>query len=212
MIIHNIRGTNGAGKTTAVKKIMRELSDEFDAVWVPGYVVGTRKPSYEVLNSVYSQTAIAIVVGHYANNFAGCDGIKSVRNAVTLMKHLIEDYPTAQLICEGQLLSADVIWITQLLELPGVRRITAYCLNLDVDMCLASLRERLDEAGNADKPIRPEKVISRYGEVQRAKPRLKAAGVDVRECSRQQVIDSIVESILYPSVKENHENCKMRTR
>lgn len=170
-MIVQIRGTGGSGKTTVMRAVMEPFKP-----WEPHYIEGRRKPYY------YTHGGLS-VVGHYESVCGGCDNIGSAPKCY----EALQTVKNKLVLAEGMLLSEDVKWTLQLDD-----EVRAYFLPYTLETCLDRIRRRRREAGN-DKPLSTKLTTQRYYTVNRAYIRLKKAGVWVKRCGTERMIQEILE-------------------
>lgn len=178
MIIIQIRGTSGSGKSTAMSAIMK--STEWDGV----FVKGRKKPLYYRACDYHW-----VVLGHYESPCGGGDTIGSARAIYDLIRSLP---PAATVhrgisvvLVEGLLLSEDVRWTTQLKEEGNDVRVLF--LTTSLERCLRQIRSRRLEAGN-EKPLNEDNTRNRVGVIERARVKLleRLGEQYCRRCSPEQ--------------------------
>lgn len=181
MLILQIRGTSGSGKTTAMREIIGGLD------LVPIIEEGRRKPIGYYSGSV-------CILGHYESTCGGCDNVGSARSVFDLIQRVQSLSPNNVdlVLCEGLLLSQDVKWTTELKEIGHDVRVLF--LNTDTDKCIEQVKQRRLDAGN-DKPLNTHNTIKRVKLIERARTRLRQNGVYCRVLSFKQVV-KISSSIL----------------
>jgi hypothetical protein len=189
----NIRGTNGAGKTTVVRTLMSHLTPYKDF-----------KTSNGVFMHLYKTPAGATVafVGLYEGAVTG--GVDRVRNVRDIVEACAEVIPHAHIVLEGLLLS-------------GLQQLTKdvadacapygefHALTLDTpkEKCIQQTMNRRALAGN-EKPFDPGKsLLPKYRAVELAHAKLKSWGVDARLVSQR---DALIASmtLLGLSFKPEH--------
>ncbi|MCK9569147.1 hypothetical protein M0R72_09410 [Candidatus Pacearchaeota archaeon] len=173
-MIIQIRGTSGSGKSTAMRKVMHQLSGKWCAVRIPG----RQKPLY------YHHDDIAIL-GHYDSPCGGGDTIGSARAIYDLIQELTtkpcflcqKRFHT--ILVEGLLLSEDVKWSSQLENLRVVFLVTP------LDQCLEWISNRRKSVGN-EKPLNPANTTNRVAVIERARQKLVQLGIHCCRASARQ--------------------------
>lgn len=177
--IYNIRGTSGSGKTHLVRRLM-ELYDR--------RVAYRREGRKQPIGYVYHReggNALA-VVGHYETACGGCDTIPKMEDIFELVK----DSATAghDVLFEGLLISADVNRTEELnrwAEARGVR-MEVIALSTPLQECIDSVNARR-HARNPDlPPVKEKNTISKFNGVKKSLERLRQAGVEAYELSRDE--------------------------
>ena len=172
-----IRGANGSGKSTVVRKFMKLLGDKVKAHIAPG----RRQPLYYKYQE--GKTRIA-VVGHYNIDCGGADTISGNETTFALQQDLqIAGY---NVLAEGIMLSEDVKW-SQHLE-----NLKVLFLNTPLETCLERVIKRREESGREHKkPFDPTRTIRRFNDFIRIRRRLKDAKIDVVECGPERALKII---------------------
>jgi len=181
--IVNIRGCNGSGKTTIVRRFLGKLFTE-PLGGKPG-----RPAGYRVDATPWGIRAPIFVVGSYENACGGADGINTQEEIVDRVK---KAYPLGHVLVEGLLMSKSS---DGGVTAPALRDMGAIFSFLDTpwDVCLERVLNRRAAAGN-DKPFDPEKTMrSAYAQCHRSYELLTAAGgYDVRWLDWQDPITHVV--------------------
>lgn len=176
MLVVEVRGTSGSGKTTVVRAVMESMKK-----WIPCFKTGRKNPLF------YEHDPSGIIVlGHYEATCGGCDNVGSARAVYELLNEVIGQHNPPAVLCEGLLLSEDVKWSSQI---PGLR---AVFLTTPLDECLRRVAGRREKAGNA-KPLDPRNTANRVAVIERARVKLSAAGVDCRRASTGQAAGMILK-------------------
>jgi hypothetical protein len=166
--IINIRGTNGSGKTTAVRKIMSYLTPYKD--WTT---------SNGVFTHMYKTPAGATVafIGKYEGAVTGgVDRVKNVRDVVEACRELS---PHAHIVMEGLLISG-LQQLTKDVADVCAPYATFYAFTLDTPsaQCVAQTINRRALAGN-DKPFDPAKsLLPKYRAVELAHIKMQSWGMN----------------------------------
>lgn len=181
--IVNIRGCNGSGKTTIVRRFLDRL---------PSVALGGKpeKPAgYCVSAEAWGLRLPVYVVGSYENACGGTDGIKTQEEIVDRVQRA---HAHGHVLVEGLLMSKSSDNGT---TAPALRELGAIFAFLDTpwEVCLQRVLERRTQAGN-DKPFDPEKTMRyAYRQCHRSAELLTAAGgYDVRWLPWQDPITAVV--------------------
>jgi cytidylate kinase len=171
-MIIQIRGTSGSGKTTVMREVMKQFQ------WNPRIVKGRKKPLWYQAK----QMDLAIL-GHYEESACGgCDTVGSARQVYELIQTLNMDV----ILCEGLLLSEDVKWARQMMDLRVI------FLTTPLETCLERVAKRRETAGN-DKPLNPANTTNRVATIERARVKLVELGVVCRRCTTEQASKLVLE-------------------
>lgn len=191
--IINIRGTNGAGKTTVVRTLMSHLKFYKDF-----------KTSNGVFMHLYKTPAGETVafVGLYEGAVTG--GVDRVRNVRDIVEACAEVIPHAHIVLEGLLLSG-LQQLTKDVADACADHGEFHALTLDTpkEKCIQQTLSRRALAGN-DKPFDPGKsLLPKYRAVELAHTKMKSWGMDARLVSQR---DALITSmaLLGLSVKPEH--------
>lgn len=184
--IVNIRGCNGSGKTTTVRRFLDRL---------PRNVLGDPKRpyGYQLDATAWGLRVPVCVVGSYENTCGGTDGIKTqdeiVERVTTLHRH-------GHVLVEGLLMSKSSAGGT---TAPALRDLGAIFAFLDTpwETCLERVLARRLAAGN-DKPFDPDKTMrSAYEQCHRSYELLtEAGGYDVRWLDWQDPVTGVMHYLL----------------
>lgn len=181
--IVNIRGCNGSGKTTIVRRFLDRL---------PATPLGGKpeKPAgYCVSAEAWGLRLPVYVVGSYENTCGGTDGIKTQEEIVDRVQRA---HAHGHVLVEGLLMSKSSDGGT---TAPALRAMGAIFAFLDTpwEVCLQRVLARRAEAGN-DKPFDPEKTMrAAYQQCHRSAELLTAAGgYDVRWLDHTNAVGDVV--------------------
>ncbi len=180
--IINIRGCNGSGKTTVVRRFLERL--ECSALGPAGRPLGYRVDAapWGVLSPIY-------VVGSYENACGGADGIKTQEE---IAERTARAHEFGHVLVEGLLMSKSS---DGGVTAPALRDRGAIFAFLDTpwEVCLERVLARRAAAGNS-KPFDPEKTMrSAYAQCARSAELLTAArGYDVRTLPWQDPVTHVV--------------------
>lgn len=180
----NIRGCNGSGKTTIVRRFLERL---------PTTALGPRadRPlGYAVAANAWGVNVPVYVVGSYENACGGTDGIKTQDEIVDRVRRA---HACGHVLVEGLLMSKSSdggVTAPALRELGGIFAF----LDTPWEVCIDRVLARRAAAGN-DKPFNPDKTMrSAYEQCHRSAELLTAAGgYDVRWLFWQDPVTRVVE-------------------
>lgn len=191
--IINIRGTNGAGKTTVVRAIMGYLRPHTNF-----------KTSNGVFMHIYKTPAgvdVAFVGLYEGAVTGGVDRVKNVRDVVAACQEVI---PHAHIVLEGLLLSG-LQQLTKDIADACAAHGEFHALTLDTpkEKCIDQTMKRRALAGN-DKPFDPGKsLLPKYRAVELAQAKLRSWGLDSRVVSQRDAVIAAL-GLLGLSVKPEH--------
>jgi hypothetical protein len=186
--IVNIRGCNGSGKTTVVRRFLERLPNE-PLGGRPG-----RPAGYRVDASPWGLTLPVYVVGSYENACGGTDGIKTQEEIVDRVRRA--HAAGGHVLVEGLLMSKSSdggVTAPALRELGGIFAF----LDTPWQVCLDRVLARRAAAGN-DKPFDPDKTMrTAYEQCHRSAELLTlAGGYDVRWLNWEDPITGVVNCLL----------------
>jgi hypothetical protein len=188
--IINIRGTNGSGKTTAVRRVMDHLKYARDYTTKNGvFTHAYNTPSGELV----------FFIGKYEGAVTGgVDRVKNVRDVVEASRELSA---YGHIVMEGLLMSG-LQQLTKDIADACVGNAQFHALTLDTpkQTCISQTLNRRALAGN-DKPFDPGKsLLPKYRAVELAHIKLKAWGMDSRVVPQR---DAICEALTLLNVPFN---------
>lgn len=182
--IVNIRGCNGSGKTTIVRRFLERL---------PVTALGGKpsKPDgYCVDASAWGIALPVYVVGSYENTCGGTDGISTQEE---IAERTTKAHGHGHVLVEGLLMSKSSAGGHVAPILKEHNAIFGF-LDTPWDVCLSRVLARRAAAGN-DKPFDPEKTMrSAYEQCHRSAELLtEAGGYDVRWIDHTNAIGTVVQ-------------------
>lgn len=182
--IVNVRGCNGSGKTTIVRRFLDRLP-----VTALGGKPG-RPAGYCVDASAWGVLTPVYIVGSYENTCGGTDGIKTQEEIVQRVQ---KAHAHGHVLVEGLLMSKSS---DGGLTAPALRDMGAIFAFLDTPWatCLTRVLARRAAAGN-DKPFDPDKTMrSAYEQCHRSHELLTlAGGYDVRWLDHTNAVGEVVQ-------------------
>ncbi len=180
--IVNIRGCNGSGKTTIVRRFLDKL---------PAHALGGKpsKPAgYRVDATSWGIMLPVFIVGSYENTCGGTDGISTQEE---IAERTTKAHGHGHVLVEGLLMSKSSAGghVAPILKDHGA--IFGF-LDTPWDTCLSRVLARRAAAGN-DKPFDPEKTMrSAYEQCHRSAELLtQAGGYDVRWIDHMNAVGTV---------------------
>lgn len=164
-MIVNIRGTNGSGKTTAVRQLIAAMT-------VPGQVTPVHGVAYKEIGTIWDirpDLGIPIhpllVVGRYDQSpCGGCDRLKTQDEITNLITFGAKK--GMHVIFEGVIVST--IWGRYAALADTYRSDFAFAfMNTPFDVCLQRIRTRQQSSKRGERPIKVEQVRQKYDLCQR---------------------------------------------
>lgn len=185
MLVIQIRGTSGSGKTTAMRSVMDTL------LWNPVHVPGRKKPLYYLSDGTNDEGRVC-VLGHYDPDTpsGGCDTIGSapqIRDVIYSLPGNID-----VVLSEGALWSEDVKWTLDLVE--KGHEVKIIFLSTPYEECVRRVHLRRQAKGN-DEPLDEFHTSKRFATIERARKRLVETGITCRRASGDQTSSIVINWI-----------------
>ena len=185
--ILNIRGTNGSGKSSAVRALMAHLGKP-----IP-FLFDNKEAGYRCK---YAPDKPLFVLGKYTSACGGLDSSFSYKGAaddVMLCLDLLAE--KGHVVCEGVVAMSSygfgrLARFANNQKAKGNNVIFAR-LDTPAELCVQRVRARRKEAGNS-KPFYPEKLLDKYASVIRSQEKLREAGHDVRILPHEEPLQTIL--------------------
>lgn len=175
VVIVNIRGTGGSGKSTVVRAVMARY-----ACVKPVYGERKRPLGYVCLKAAAADPLW--VVGHYETPCGGGDTMPTPGAVFDLAQGAAERGCDA--IFEGIISQDDVRRTT---ELAHMWPLLVVALDVPIETCLESIRNRRLSRGN-ERPLNPKNTVQRAKTLVRTMERLAAAGIEAVWASRAEAL------------------------
>lgn len=193
-MIIQIRGTSGSGKTTAAMSLQCALNDNN---YVERQVSqnNRKQPLLHIYKPQAPNQPYFAFLGHYNTPCGGVDTITSRLQAFELADTYDATDPLTYIIMEGVIMSDDV---SMTVVLAKEHDVVVYQLTTPLDVCLKSIEGRRAaklKPGQEAKPLNPANTSKRIPAIQRACDRLRAAGVQVVDVSRERLVEKLLELI-----------------
>jgi len=150
-MVINISGTNGSGKSTIVRAILRMYSPK------PLYgVLGPKQPEAYQLSWKYWAKPV-FVLGPYRTPTGGADQIQPF----SLIPELIEKYAKrGHVLFEGVLCSGSFGCVQKAMEVYGKESIVAV-MDTSLEVCISNTQGRRDKKG-ITRPFDPKNLVNKY--------------------------------------------------
>lgn len=178
MLIVEVRGTSGSGKSWVIRQAM----GAYDG-WEKVYLGKKRRPLY------YQHPSGILVLGHYETACGGGDSIGSARAIYAVIDSLKSKPEVRVMLVESLLLSEDRKWTYQLVN--DGNDVRVLFLTTPVERCIEQIKGRREEAGN-EKPLKEDNTRNRVGVIEKARVRLTELGVRCHRCSADQAPGTIL--------------------
>jgi predicted ABC-type ATPase len=181
-----IKGTNGSGKSSAVRALLEHL----------GKQAILRVNSKEAGYRCRYQDGLLFVLGKYKTACGGLDSSFSYGGAADDLLFCINKLaPQGHVVCEG------VIAITSYghdrmtrfadkLKRRGHRMIFAR-IDTPAELCVERVKQRRLAAGNT-KPFDPAKLLDKYQSILKSQEQLLAAGYDARILPHEEALQTLL--------------------
>ena len=189
-LLVNIRGCNGAGKSTVP---MSMLSDPDMYVEELKYSDGKRIGAFTVFPA-YGWIAL----GTYFNKTGGLDGIRNMECVKTTLYAAIGMYPDYDIIMEGILCSTVFSSYSDLfhtIENQTSRQVMILSLLPSLEVCLERIQSR-----NGGKPIKEDLVAGKRASVARSHEKFKQEGftcvkVDSSRVPKERMLNAFFKTV-----------------
>ena len=167
--IVNIRGCNGAGKSTIALQML-ESDPKMEIVYLG--VTSKGKPTYPAFTIFPTYNWIAL--GTYLNKTGGLDTMSTNEDTYSTLLYVLKNYPNHNVLFEGVISSTIYStwsrWLTHIQALYSQDKVMIFNFIPPLEVCLARIQLR-----NGGKPIKTELVESKWNTV------LKNAGLFKRD-------------------------------
>lgn len=176
VIIINLRGTSGSGKSTVVRRVAKMYDGGSDSYFEPPRI----RPLHYVFKRKDGGRPLW-VLGHYATACGGCDTIKSPDEVYALVGDAVAS--GADVIYEGIIVQDDT---RRLLELNARHPVSVVELTTPIEECLLGIQNRRDARKDA-RPLNPKNTTDRFRRVHNTCEKLRREhGVSVYPGNREE--------------------------
>lgn len=174
-MIINIRGTNGAGKTHLVRRLMERLG--------PGIDIERIHPVKNRPFVCGREHSGVFFVGRYDVQNGGCDTLRWKGDAEWLTDLIVQTSKDGwHVVFEGLIASK---WATgRYLNMNRQTEFHAVLLSTDLDACLDSVNARRAARGVTE-PVNPSQLRDKYAEALNKMKNDKWAGLSIHHLSRE---------------------------
>jgi hypothetical protein len=177
--IINIRGTNGSGKSTVVRRVMERYSA------VPVYRSWRKRPIGYACKHPSPAGNTLWVPGHYETPCGGCDTITTVADAYEEVERGLEE--GYDVLFEGIMSQDNQQYMLNWAAQKQSYQILVIGLTTSIADCITGITYRRLEKGNP-KPLDPKNTIARERSVRNNLARLQQVGIDVRLTDRDTAV------------------------
>ena len=191
-VLVNIRGCNGAGKSTIPLSMLDDPKLHEDYI----YSSDAKRIATITVFPTYGWVAL----GKYSNKCGGLDTIKSIDIVKRALQYALISFPKYDIIMEGILCSttyssyADMFYWAE--EKYSVQPIIL-SLMPSVDVCLERIQQR-----NGGKPIKEDLVANKLGMVYRSHKKFKAAGFTTVRVNTEKVPKSKMQAAFFKTIEK----------
>lgn len=191
-VLVNIRGCNGAGKSTIPLSMLDdpELSESYI------YSSDAKRIATITVFPTYGWVAL----GKYSNKCGGLDTIKDIATVERALEYALIRYPKYDLIMEGILCSTTYSSYADMYRKAEKKySVQPIILSLmpPVEVCLARIQER-----NGGKPIKENLVADKWGMVYRSHKKFKAAGFTTIRVNTEKVPKSKMQAAFFKTIEK----------
>lgn len=159
-MIINLRGTNGSGKSTAVKTLMSNYP-------FMGASLEGKTMVYKCSDTQFAEKPDLYVLGKYETACGGCDTIKTVAEVIKLVQKYRKK---GNVVFEGILISTTFGAVGE--TFGNDKDFVFAFLDTPLDECIKRVLSRRKEAGNK-KPFNPKGLTDKFNTMVRLKARLE---------------------------------------
>ena len=191
-MIVNIRGCNGAGKST-VPMLMMEADPEFEVIKLG--VGKNGKPCAPAITVFHKLKWVAL--GTYFNKTGGMDTYGTNQETRDALKYVLDNYPDYDVVMEGVIASTIKSTYADLfksLEAQG-HQVLIMAFLPPLKVCLERIQQR-----NGGKPIKEDLVESKWHSVESGVEYFRQAGltalrIDTSKCKRENMLKNFLKTV-----------------
>lgn len=191
-MIVNIRGTNGAGKSTIPMQMM-ELDPDFEVLKLGVSKIG--RPCNPAITVFHKLKWVAL--GTYFNKTGGMDTYGTNEDAKMALNYVLEHYPGYDVLMEGFVVSgiqSTYGEIFHALEEAG-HQVLIIAFIPPIEVCLERVYKR-----NGNKPIKEKNVLSKWRSVVSGVNYFRNEGftvlrIDNSKCPRERMLRNFMRTV-----------------
>jgi adenylylsulfate kinase-like enzyme len=180
---YQIRGTNGTGKTTIVRKLLQEFH------CLPHEHSGRK---VRVYRGDALETPVYIL-GSYETDCGGCDTIPSVQEVADLLRKYMAE-PGSLTIFEGLMISHMLGTVGAAQEQIGKDRCVLAYLDTPLEVCIERVVDRRLARGDL-RSFNPRNVITDHGRVWQNKLRADKLGYRTKVISHKDAYNEVLRDV-----------------
>lgn len=191
-VLANIRGCNGAGKSTIPLSMLDDPKLHEDYIY--------SSDAKHIATITVFPTYGWVALGKYSNKCGGLDTIKSIDIVKRALQYALISFPKYDIIMEGILCSttyssyADMFhWAEEKYSVQSI----ILSLMPSVDVCLERIQQR-----NGGKPIKEDLVANKWGMVYRSHQKFKAAGFTTVRVNTEKVAKSNMQAAFFKTIEK----------
>lgn len=182
-MIIQLRGTNGSGKSTIVRRVMERF------IMNPSKIVGRRQPIGYF--STDPNKPPLFVPGHYETDCGGCDTIASLDTVYEQVTNAhVAGY---NVLYEGIMASGEYRRCVDLFK--QVPEMIVLALDVPLEQCVADILERRAQSGRNYKPFNKERTKRRTREVRSMMEYLRINKVPNRWVNRDEALQICLQEL-----------------
>lgn len=192
MLIINIRGCNGAGKST-IPMSMMELDPDFEVVKLG--VGKNGKPCAPAITVFHKLKWVAL--GTYFNKTGGMDTYGTNAETKTALFHALTNYPDYDILMEGVIASTiKSTYAEMFIELQDYgHQVLIMAFVPPLEVCLERIQQR-----NGGKPIKEDLVGSKWRSVNSGVDYFREQGleclrIDTSKCSKKSMLKNFLKTV-----------------
>lgn len=182
----NVRGTNGSGKTTAVRAILKRWPVTI------AEVTHRARGDRPLVYCVHTPSGPMFMFGSYETDCGGCDTISDYK---TIVPALLDKYaPKGNILFEGYLLSGAYGAVGEAMKKTEEAEHTVIFAFLDTpsDVCIKRVEARRAVRG-VEKPFNPVNLLGKYGAIESVHRRALEMGHRCEVINYQQAPQQIMK-------------------
>ena len=191
-MIVNIRGCNGAGKST-VPMLMMDADPEYEVIKLG--VGKNGKPCAPAITVFHKLKWVAL--GTYFNKTGGMDTYGTNQETRDALKYVLDNYPDYDVVMEGVIASTIKSTYADLfksLEAQG-HQVLIMAFLPPLKVCLERIQQR-----NGGKPIKEDLVESKWHSVESGVEYFRQAGltalrIDTSKCKRENMLKNFLKTV-----------------
>lgn len=192
-MIVNIRGTNGAGKSTVARAVMARYEAR-----EPARSAGRRRPIGYLCRRQDGRPLW--VVGHYETPCGGADTVHTVEEVFAL----VEEHAAhgRDVLFEGIISQDDV---RRTIDLARRHELRVFALRVPMTECLAAIQSRRVTRGDV-RELNPTNTVNRVRRLEGSMRKLTEAGVLAEWVSRDEAVSRCLSALGVPATASVREH------